>query len=157
MSAEQIGALAALLTALAGVLTVVLVQARRVHIEDREQLRKEHADELAAIREQTAYAQEQLTPNHGSSTRDAINRADEATREIADRMQHNSEQIAAVGSKVADLAETIKSGFARMDKQFDQVHDRQMQLGETVSSNDSKADRAHSEIFRRLHNIEGGK
>lgn len=39
MSAEQIGALAALLTALAGVLTVVLVQARRVHIEDREQRR----------------------------------------------------------------------------------------------------------------------
>ena len=37
ISAEQIGTLAALLTALAGVLTVVLVQARRVRIEDREQ------------------------------------------------------------------------------------------------------------------------
>lgn len=147
MSAEQLAALATLITAVTGFLAVVLVQARKAYVEDREQRRKEHAEELAKISADAGYAREQLENNHGSSTKDAIDRTEATTTEVAERMKHNSEQIAAVGKTVAELAETVRAGFTRMDHQFGEQARRSSAIDDRISGIERDATIEHQRLW----------
>lgn len=74
---------------------------------------------LTTTQQAASHAAEQLTPNHGSTVRDAVRRTEAAVG----RLDRNNNQ------RLADL---------RAD------------LGRHIDAND----RAHSEIFRRLHHLE---